>query len=181
MNWTLSNKLQQNFNQNTKFFIHENAYENIVCEMVAILSGGGGGGGGGEWVNRISIPTLWKGDMDDIQQNFNTDANVPFHAANYVILMSKCIWILNLSQSYIKPSISSLGVQSVQCRQTYVVPVIREKIWEFPDLELVLLAWFFHKITADCNFLMSFDWLTSHLFAMGVLIGRLLNQNPIRT
>ena len=26
--------------QNTKFFIHENALENIVCEMVAILSRG---------------------------------------------------------------------------------------------------------------------------------------------
>ena len=29
------------FNQNTKLFLHENAYENIVCEMVAILSRGG--------------------------------------------------------------------------------------------------------------------------------------------
>ena len=29
-----------NFNQNATFFINENAYENIVCEMVAILSRG---------------------------------------------------------------------------------------------------------------------------------------------
>ena len=36
---TLRNKLQWNFNQNTKFFIPENASENIVCEMVAILFG----------------------------------------------------------------------------------------------------------------------------------------------
>ena len=32
------NKLQWNSYQNTKFFIHENAYEKVVCEMTAILS-----------------------------------------------------------------------------------------------------------------------------------------------
>ena len=45
VNWTLRNKLQRNFNQNTKLFIHKSASENIVCEMVAILSRG-------RWVNR---------------------------------------------------------------------------------------------------------------------------------
>ena len=46
VNWTLRNKLQWNFNQNKGFFIHEveNASENIVCEMAAILSKG-------RWVN----------------------------------------------------------------------------------------------------------------------------------
>ena len=38
-NWTLRNKLLQN----TKLFIHKNAYNGIVCEMAAILSGGVGG------------------------------------------------------------------------------------------------------------------------------------------
>ena len=38
VNWTLRNKRQWNFNQNEKKFIHENAPENIVCEMAAILS-----------------------------------------------------------------------------------------------------------------------------------------------
>ena len=33
-------KLQWNFIQNAKFFIHENASENIVCEMAAIFPGG---------------------------------------------------------------------------------------------------------------------------------------------
>ena len=43
-NWTLRNKLQCNFNQNTiilLFFLHENehdVFENGVCKMVAILS-----------------------------------------------------------------------------------------------------------------------------------------------
>ena len=40
VNWTLRNKLQWNFNQNTKFCINANASENIVCEMVAILCRG---------------------------------------------------------------------------------------------------------------------------------------------
>ena len=38
--WTLGNKLQWNFNKNTKLSIHENASENIVCELAAILSRG---------------------------------------------------------------------------------------------------------------------------------------------
>ena len=40
VNWTHRNKLQWNFTQNTKLSIHENASENIVCEMAAILSRG---------------------------------------------------------------------------------------------------------------------------------------------
>ena len=40
VNWTLWNKLQWNFNQNTKLFINENASKNIVCEMADILSKG---------------------------------------------------------------------------------------------------------------------------------------------
>ena len=42
-NWTLGNKLNWNFNKNIKNFIHENASENIACNMAAILSGGGDG------------------------------------------------------------------------------------------------------------------------------------------
>ena len=40
VNWILRNKLQWNFNQNTKLFIHKIAFENIVTEMAAILSRG---------------------------------------------------------------------------------------------------------------------------------------------
>ena len=32
-------KPQWNFNQNTQLFIHETAYENVVCEMAAIFPG----------------------------------------------------------------------------------------------------------------------------------------------
>ena len=33
------NKFQWNFNQNSNSFIHENAFEMVVCEMAAILPG----------------------------------------------------------------------------------------------------------------------------------------------
>ena len=36
VNWTLRNKLQWNFNQNSNIFIQENAPESVVCEMAAI-------------------------------------------------------------------------------------------------------------------------------------------------
>ena len=38
VDWTIRNKLQWNSKQNTKIFIQKNASENIVCEMVAILT-----------------------------------------------------------------------------------------------------------------------------------------------
>ena len=40
VNCTITNKLQRNFNQNTKLFIQKNAYENIVCEIAVIVSRG---------------------------------------------------------------------------------------------------------------------------------------------
>ena len=46
VNENLRNKVQWNFNQNKKLFIHENAFENVVCEMADILSRG-------RWVNGI--------------------------------------------------------------------------------------------------------------------------------
>ena len=38
VNWTLKNKLQWNFNQSPYIFIQENAFENVVWKMAAILS-----------------------------------------------------------------------------------------------------------------------------------------------
>ena len=38
VNWNFGNKLQWNFNQNFNIFIQENAFENVICEMSAILS-----------------------------------------------------------------------------------------------------------------------------------------------
>ena len=44
VNWAIRNKLQWNFNQNTKISFHENTSETIVCEMTVILSSGDGVG-----------------------------------------------------------------------------------------------------------------------------------------
>ena len=38
VNWTLRNKLQWDFNQNSYIFIQEKVFENVVCEIAAILS-----------------------------------------------------------------------------------------------------------------------------------------------
>ena len=80
VNWTLRNKLQWNFDQNTKFIIHENASENVVCEMAAILfkeswvispSTVSQLGGSVLWLSGIWVKTLthWGRDkMDAISQ-----------------------------------------------------------------------------------------------------------------
>ena len=47
VNWTLRSKLPWNSNQDTEFSIHENAFENDVCEMVPILSRG-------RWVKQLN-------------------------------------------------------------------------------------------------------------------------------
>ena len=38
VNWTIRNKLQWNFNQNSYIFIQEIAFENVLCKLAAILS-----------------------------------------------------------------------------------------------------------------------------------------------
>ena len=40
VNWTLGDKRLSNLNKNSKLFIHENAYENVICEMATILCRG---------------------------------------------------------------------------------------------------------------------------------------------
>ena len=54
VNCTLRNKLQWNFNQNTKIFSHEIAFEIIVCDMAAILFRG-------KWVNPLCQADLSEG------------------------------------------------------------------------------------------------------------------------
>ena len=67
VNWTLRNKLQWNSNQNIKLFIHENAFENIVCDMVAILSWG-------RWVNARGHWFRWW--LGAVRQQASAWANV---------------------------------------------------------------------------------------------------------
>ena len=38
VDWTVGDKFQWNFKQNSNILIHENSFENVICEMAAILS-----------------------------------------------------------------------------------------------------------------------------------------------
>ena len=38
VNWTIRNKLQENFHRNSHYFIEQNALESVICKMEAILS-----------------------------------------------------------------------------------------------------------------------------------------------
>ena len=53
-NWTFSNKLQWKFHHNTNICIQENASENIVCEITAILSRG-------DQISKSRSPYNWGG------------------------------------------------------------------------------------------------------------------------
>ena len=53
VNWSLGIKLQWKFNPNTKIFIHENPFKNVVCERAAIVSRG-------RWVNSV---TYWPSNL----------------------------------------------------------------------------------------------------------------------
>ena len=48
VNWTFSNKLQWNFNQNSTIFIQDIVFKNVVCKMASILSRP-------QWVKRAAL------------------------------------------------------------------------------------------------------------------------------
>ena len=88
VNWTLRNKIQWDSNHNTRLFIHETAFENVVFEMVAILFRGQF-----RWFSPKCI--IWVSEM---VQN----------AYIFCFLNNQCIDVFN--PSYHKP----IGVVSVQ-------------------------------------------------------------------
>ena len=105
-NRTLRNKLQWNFTQNKKLFIDENASENIVCKMAAILSRG-------RWVNTLRPEQNGIRFVDDIfyhvlmKQNYciliqvSLDCYIYFKTANKIILcdydsVNCTIWLVCL-------------------------------------------------------------------------------------
>ena len=88
VSWNLRNKLQWNSNQNTKLFIHKNAFENTVCEMAAILSRKG-------WVN-----------MDKVQSWLATQSSLAAVCLNFTSWVQQhwdqhnvhtCIWTYTFS------------------------------------------------------------------------------------
>ena len=50
--WTLRNKYNLSLNRKTQFFIHENLFENVVCEMIDNLSRK-------RWVKQFLLLMVW--------------------------------------------------------------------------------------------------------------------------
>ena len=98
VDWTLRNKYQWNCFQNTKFFIHKKASENIVCEMPAILSRG-------RWVKWYSPPTFTStcaSSWDSNVQYINLSHNM------HTVLQFFC-WFWWSSESTHTPQVCSSG------------------------------------------------------------------------
>ena len=57
VDWNLRNKLQWNLKRNSYIFIQENSFENVVCEMAAILSRP-------QWVN-VNKPRTQPGEWEN--------------------------------------------------------------------------------------------------------------------
>ena len=72
VNWTLGDKRLWNFNQKSCIFIKKNAFGNVNCEMVAILSGG-------RWVNIIPISPAATIFLFPWQSLYTTLSDVSLH------------------------------------------------------------------------------------------------------
>ena len=84
VNWTLRNKLQWKFNQNTKLFIHENASQNIVYEMASILSLP-------QWVNGLTESRPHYTSLT--QDNWNTSQELcTWFTLDCVWFTLGCVW-----------------------------------------------------------------------------------------
>ena len=91
VNWTLRNKLQWNFNENTKLFIQENASENIICEKVVILSKG-------RWVKM--------GNQNTYIHNTYSSTHCPIDHSYFLIILRSYIRLGNFRSSRYKKTIS---------------------------------------------------------------------------
>ena len=82
----LEKKLQWNLNQNTKLFI---AFDNVVCEMAAILSRE-------EWVNNSLGPsdTIWRQRSEStLAQAMASCLTAPSHCLNHCwLIISGVLW-----------------------------------------------------------------------------------------
>ena len=83
VDWALMNKLQWNFNRNTKFFIHKNASENIVCEMAVILFRG-------RWVNNMAALV----QVMAVCCTTSDDLDLPYHQGSFCVCTSQ--WVTTL-------------------------------------------------------------------------------------
>ena len=84
VNGILKNKLHWNLNQNTSLSIHENAYENIVCEIAAILSRG-------RWV-KVGFPNMGLWDIIICQSTIVKSISQRYRRPITSLLMTACFF-----------------------------------------------------------------------------------------
>ena len=145
VNWTHRNKLQWNFNQNTKFFIHENASEKIVHEMAAILSRR-------RWdLWPYSEGLAWSVNTAWIAKNINI-----FHWSSVILIamlklwFTQTIWFIQIM--FIDAFFFVCFLSSIFDKQAFVTPVICS------------IAWGQNWQTIADPFSISFYWIKSLIF-----------------
>ena len=88
VNLTLRNKLQWNINQSAKLFIHQNVFENVICEIASVLSRG-------RWVNSLGpSDVIWRqGSGSTLAQVMTCCLMAPSHYLNQCwLIISKVLW-----------------------------------------------------------------------------------------
>ena len=131
----LRNKLQWNFNQSTKLFIHENAFENIVYEMVAICPGGGQVSLG-KYANDFCFSFCCS--FTATNEKLSILCREPFETrCLHAISKFHCLWINIQKQHngdlhYRKPRNVSISYYINRTRRTYTWRLSFLKIW-FPQ------------------------------------------------
>ena len=105
VNWTLVNNFRWNSSRNTKLFIHENAFEIVVCEMAAILSRA-------RWVTKMA--RKW------ISQLSRSKHNLSFNYKRRIcpIRGEEQTWTFTIFSKYATVMTSQLPIQQ-QCNYRY--------------------------------------------------------------
>ena len=138
VNRTLRNKLQWNSYQNTNLFIHENAFQNVVWEMVVILSRG-------RCVNKQTqdVPKImqWFGVQFVLHREKDRDVMAP--ATENLTLDPKDLvlfakrWISKIDTWYIYIYIYSyIWISQTDTWSIYIYIYILSMKWCLKDLDL---------------------------------------------
>ena len=111
VDWTLRNKIQRNYNQHTKLFINQNAFEDIVSEMAVILSRR-------RWVNSVCcvLAKLKRNNLFPVRWGLNSS----YHFGEYLLMTS---W-----ENLLSVWLSTIVVCWVNCQLNSVYPYGYEKI-----------------------------------------------------
>ena len=128
VNRTLGNKLQWNFNQNTKPFSHENAFENIFCEKPAILFMGDGltAPGTGTLKAGTCITILSSDQLDMILQDVSIQLAIKKN------LGPLCEWISNFIPHFTGHVTIYLSMMRLNMRRPVPLGVHMSKSPPFP-------------------------------------------------